>query len=250
MSKYYYDLHVHSCLSPCGDDDMTVNNISGMAALKGLQIIALTDHNTCGNCRPFYAACRKNGLIPVAGMELTTAEEIHMVCLFEELEQAEAFDRKLREYRLPVKNKPEIFGNQLLLDENDEVVGTEPYLLPPATSLPIEEAFKLASSYGAFCFPAHIDRPSNGILGILGTLPDHPFFPVVEYSGTADIKALEDAHPDLKTKRALTDSDAHYLWDISEAENALDLPDEPYSSAFVRHQLFRYLRGELSGGTK
>ena len=117
MSRYYYDLHIHSCLSPCADDDMTVNNIAGMAALKGLQIVALTDHNTCGNCRSFFTACRRQGLIPVAGMELTTAEEIHMVCLFEDLEQAEAFEEDLRPFRLPVKNKPEIFGNQLYLDE-------------------------------------------------------------------------------------------------------------------------------------
>ena len=245
MSRYFYDLHVHSCLSPCGDDDMTVNNIAGMAALKGLQIVALTDHNSCGNCRPFYAACRKQGLIPVAGMELTTAEEIHMVCLFEELENAEAFDKAFQAYRLPVKNKPEIFGNQLYLNELDEVVGTEPLLLPPATTLSVEEAYDLAVSYGAFCFPAHIDRPANGIIGILGDLPEKPDFPVVEYSGTADRASLEEKYPHLHSKRRLTDSDAHYLWDISEAENSLELPDEPYSGAFVRRQLFRYLRGEL-----
>ena len=245
MSRYFYDLHIHSCLSPCGDDDMTVHNIAGMAAWKGLQIVALTDHNSCGNCRPFYAACKKNGLIPVAGMELTTSEEIHMVCLFEELDQAEAFDRAFQSYRLPVRNKPEIFGNQIYLNESDEPIGTEPLLLPPATTLPIEDAFELAASFGAFCFPAHVDRPANGILGILGDLPDRPVFPVVEYSGNADRKALEEQYPSLRGKRFVTDSDAHYLWDISEAVNGLDLPDEPYSSAFVRHQLFRYLRGEL-----
>ena len=244
MSRYYYDLHIHSCLSPCADDDMTVNNIAGMAALKGLQIVALIDHNTCGNCRSFFTACRRQGLIPVAGMELTTAEEIHMVCLFEDLEQAEAFEEDLRPFRLPVKNKPEIFGNQLYLDEDDEVTGTEPFLLPPATALPIEEAAALAVSRGAFCFPAHVDRPANEIIGVLGDLPEKPFFPVVEYSSNADPALLEEQVPALRGKRRLTDSDAHHLWDISEAEHALDLPDEPYSGDFVRKQLFRYLRGE------
>ena len=78
MNKYYYDLHIHSCLSPCGDDDMTPANIAGMAALKGLQILALTDHNTVKNCPAFYKACRKHGIIPVAGMELTVSEDIHL----------------------------------------------------------------------------------------------------------------------------------------------------------------------------
>lgn len=245
MSRYFYDLHIHSCLSPCGDDDMTVHNIAGMAALKGLQIVALTDHNSCGNCRSFFAACRKNGLIPVAGMELTTSEEIHMVCLFEELERAEAFDCAFQPYRLQVKNKPEIFGNQYYLDETDEIKGTEPFLLPPASALSLDEAYRMAVSFGAFCFPAHVDRPANGILGILGNLPESPAFPVVEYSGNADRKALEEQYPSLRGRRFVTDSDAHYLWDISEAVNALELPDEPYSSAYVRQQLFRHLRGEL-----
>ena len=244
MSRYFYDLHMHSCLSPCGDADMTVHNMAGMAALKGLQIVALTDHNSCGNCRSFFAACKKNGLIPVAGMELTTSEEIHMVCLFEELEQAEAFDKAFQPYRLPVRNKPDIFGEQVYLNEEDEPVGTEPFLLPPASTLSLEEAYDLATSFGAVCFPAHVDRPSNGILGILGDLPEKPPFTVIEYSSTADRNALEEQYPSLRGKRVVTDSDAHYLWDISEAVHSVELEDEPYSGAFVRRQLFRWLRGE------
>ena len=77
MNRYYYDLHMHSCLSPCADDDMTPANIAGMASLCGLQLVALTDHNTCGSCRAFVTACRQYGIVGVPGMELTTAEEIH-----------------------------------------------------------------------------------------------------------------------------------------------------------------------------
>ena len=88
MKKYYYDLHIHSCLSPCGDNDMTPNNIAGMGVVAKLDIMALTDHNTCRNCPAFFAAAEKNGIVPVAGMELTTAEDIHLLCLFEELEAA------------------------------------------------------------------------------------------------------------------------------------------------------------------
>ena len=81
MTPYYYDLHIHSCLSPCGDNDCTPHNLAGMGVLAGLQIMALTDHNTCRNCPAFFEAAQELGLIPVAGMELTTAEDIHMVCL-------------------------------------------------------------------------------------------------------------------------------------------------------------------------
>ena len=83
MNRYYYDLHIHSCLSPCGDNDNTPNNIAGMATLCGLNIVALTDHNSCKNCPAFFAAAKKYGIIPIAGMELTTSEDIHIVCLFE-----------------------------------------------------------------------------------------------------------------------------------------------------------------------
>ena len=123
MNKYYYDLHIHSCLSPCGDNDSTPNNIAGMASLCGLNIVALTDHNTCKNCPAFFAAAKKYGIIPIAGMELTTAEDIHVVCLFEELSDAMRFDEFVESRRLLIKNRKDIFGNQLILDGDDEVVG-------------------------------------------------------------------------------------------------------------------------------
>ena len=104
MNRYYYDLHVHSCLSPCGDDDSTPANIAGMATLNGLQIVALTDHNTTANCPAFFKAAKSYGLIPIAGMELTTAEDIHLVCLFEHLEDAMNFSEEVNTRRIPFKN--------------------------------------------------------------------------------------------------------------------------------------------------
>ena len=95
MSRYYYDFHVHSCLSPCADDDNTPNNLAGMAALCGINIMALTDHNSCKNCPAFFEAAKRNGIIPIAGMELTTSEDIHLVCLFPELDVAMEFDKSI-----------------------------------------------------------------------------------------------------------------------------------------------------------
>ena len=101
-----YDLHIHSCLSPCGDADMTPNNIVHMALLAGFDMIALTDHNTCGNCPAVLTVAREAGLIAVPGMELCTAEEAHVVCLFPELEAAMAFDAAVAPTLPPVRNLP------------------------------------------------------------------------------------------------------------------------------------------------
>lgn len=242
MNRYYYDLHVHSCLSPCGDDDMTPNNIAGMAAIKGLQIVALTDHNTTKNCRAFYAAARRNGIIPIAGMEMTTAEDVHLVCLFPTLEAAEAFDAAYQQYRVLYKNRPDIFGEQPILDENDEKIGEEENLLLNASTLSIDDAYALLAEYGAVVFPAHIDRDENGIIAALGWLPETPHFACVEFRDNANIENYTKMY-NLDGKLILTDSDAHYLWDINEANNYLELEDEPYSSALVRESLFRLLRG-------
>ena len=124
---------------------MTPNNIVNMASLKGLQIAALTDHNSSKNCPACLAACEKNGIVGIAGMELTTSEEIHLVCLFEYLDAALGFSAEVEKHRFPIKNKPHIFGEQLILDENDEKIGEEEFLLINATALDLETAVSLAA---------------------------------------------------------------------------------------------------------
>ena len=241
MNRYFYDLHLHSCLSPCADDDMTPANIAGMAALGGLQLIALTDHNTCGNCGALLQACRQYGIVGVPGMELTTSEEIHLVCLFPTLERAQAFEAKVRENRLPIRNKPQIFGNQLYMDAEDQVLGTEENLLIPATMLSLEQGTELALACGGAAFPAHIDRPSNGIIGILGDLPEKPFFPTVELNDRENREEYREKYG-LQDRRMLCSSDAHHLWDVQEASESIELDDEPYSSQRVRDALIELLR--------
>lgn len=243
MTPYYYDLHIHSCLSPCSDDDMTPNNIAGMAVLKGLQIVALTDHNSCKNCPAFFEACKRQGIIAVAGMELTTAEDIHIVCLFKNLEDAMQFDAVISDHIMDIKNNPEIFGNQLVLDGNDEVVDTESKLLISATDLWIDDAIDLARSYGAHVHPAHVDRESNGIIAILGDIPVDYDFKCVEFNASESIKDIKQKYGVAAKAHHIVSSDAHHLWDISEADNFVLLDDEPYSSSLVRQRLFEYLDG-------
>jgi len=246
MNKYYYDFHIHSCLSPCGDDEMTPNNICGMGSLNGLNIMALTDHNSSKNCPAFFKAAAKFGIIPIAGMELTTNEDIHIICLFEELDEAMAFDKFVEEKRILIPNRVDIFGNQLILDENDVQIGIEENLLPNATSLSIDEAVKAVEKFKGVCWPAHIDRQSNGIIATLGVFPDEPFFRFAEFNDKENQKEYFEKYPNLKDKTVLVASDAHYLWHIKDKDAYLMLEDEPYSSKTVRRSLFRFLRGETA----
>ena len=239
--KYYYDLHIHSCLSPCGDDDNTPNNIAGMAKLCGQNIIALTDHNSCKNCPAFFEAARKHGLIPIAGMELTTAEDIHVVCLFEKLSDAMAFDKFVEESRIKIKNKPEIFGNQLVLNRNDEVLFTVENLLINATSITINEVSRVVNSFGGVCYPAHIDRDANGIIAILGTIPSEPSFAFYELHDSCNIDEYSTRY-NISKERFIIDSDAHYLTDMRDFENYFEISDELSTEEEIRGELFKILR--------
>lgn len=243
MKKYYYDFHLHSCLSPCGDDDNTPNNIAGMAMLLGLNIIALTDHNTCKNCPAFFEAARRYGLVPVAGMELTTSEDIHVVCLFENLEDAMEFDGFVDSKRIKIKNKTEIFGRQLILDGEDNLISEDDYLLPNATGLSLEEVPAAVKKYNGICFPAHIDKQANGIIATLGTFPETPHFDIIEINRKEN-KGDYIRKYSLEDKLLLTDSDAHILTDMREHENYLELENELNSEEEIRRGLFEILRKE------
>lgn len=244
MNRYYYDFHIHSCLSPCGDNENTPYNIAGMAALSGLNIVALTDHNTCLNCPAFFKAAKKYGIVPVAGMELTTAEDIHIVCLFPELENAMAFGQEIDSRRVKIRNRTDIFGEQLILGENDKIEGSEEHLLTNATTVTIDEAPQIVEKHNGICYPAHIDRTSNGILGVLGFMPESPKFDCIELNEVSKIEEYTKKH-NLSGKKILIGSDAHYLTDIRDKENYIELYDEPYSSSKVRSELFKYLKGEI-----
>lgn len=242
MNKYYYDLHIHSCLSPCADDESTPNNIVGMGVLGGLNIMALTDHNTCKNCPAFFTAAKKHGIIPVAGMELTTAEDIHIICLFEMLEDALRFDEELQARRILIKNRTDIFGEQLIMDGEDNIIGREEYLLSNATNITVDECPDLVARFGGVCYPAHVDRSSNGIIAVLGTFPDIKGFKCVEFRDAEKVAEYKEKY-DFGDRTVIIDSDAHYLWDIKDKENYFLIDDEPYSSSLVRKKLFEILGG-------
>jgi len=238
MKKYFYDLHIHSCLSPCGDDEATPASVAGIGKLNGLSIMALTDHNTTKNCPAFFKAAKAYGIIAVAGMELTTAEDIHMVCLFKTLDDATAFDKALDSYRIPVPNRPDIFGRQLIMDEDDNIIGEVENTLSFATNVSFDEAPKLVESYGGVCYPAHIDRPSNSVIAVLGAFPPESKFTCAELHSKEKVTDYA-VMASLPESQLVFSSDAHQLMDIKEAQDCFFLPDDDENAV---ENLFKALK--------
>ncbi len=221
--KAFYDLHLHSCLSPCGDMDMTPNNLVNMAKLLGLDVIALTDHNSSRNCAAAMAVGREIGLLVIPGMELTTSEDIHAVCLFPTLEQALLWNDYVDDHRIKIRNRPDIYGRQVIMNEHDEETGEIEHLLLPATDIGIGSAYRKVKDFGGICYPAHIDRDSLSILSVLGEIDPACGFRTAELADISRLDALRAQHPILDTLHIVTSSDAHYLENMREAENFLEL---------------------------
>lgn len=221
MIPLYYDLHIHSCLSPCGDDDMTPGNIVGMAALKGLDVIALTDHNSCKNCLAAVQHGEEYGITVIPGMELTTAEEVHVVCLFSDISKALEFDSYIYEHLLPIKNREDIFGRQQLMDTNDRETGIIEKLLISATDISFDKVFSLVKGYNGIAFPAHIDKTTTSLISNLGFVPPDSNFICAEIRDFKNLHRIQKEHPYFLSCKMLSNSDAHYLQDINEPKYQL-----------------------------
>lgn len=176
MIPLFYDLHIHSCLSPCGDDDMTPANIAGMAAVKGLDVIALTDHNSCRNCPAAMYHGERYGVTVIPGMELTTQEEVHVICLFPTLENALAFDALVYEKLMPFPNREDIFGKQQIMDQEDRVIGTVENLLINATSISFDDVFPWQQLMaGSHILPTWTKPPTAFCRILVSSLPAAAF---------------------------------------------------------------------------
>lgn len=221
MLKLSFDLHLHSCLSPCGSEDNTPANLAAMCALAGLDAVALTDHNTVGNCAAFCSAAQQCGLIALPGMELTTAEEVHVVCVFPDLASADAFGNEIFARLPPFLNDARAFGPQILMDEKDTVLGEESRLLAVAANIGIYAVRPLVERYGGACWPAHIDRPSFSLLSNLGVWDPELGFPFAEVSRNCPDNF--GSRPDLAGLPTIFASDAHYLDQIMDPRQAVEL---------------------------
>ena len=221
--KVYYDLHMHSCLSPCGADDMTPNNLVNMAYLAGLQVIAVADHNTTRNVPAAVRVGQQVGVLVVPAMELTTKEDIHVLCLLPDVERAEA----LRQYvyaRLPQrKNRPKAFGHQYVMDENDEILEEEPQLLSFGADIGIYEVKALLERFDGLAVPAHIDRASYSLIGVMGLVDQEMGFRVYETTLGCDRQTLMEKYR--FSGGFISNSDAHDLTAILDAERTLEVSE-------------------------
>ncbi|MBQ9125668.1 MAG: PHP domain-containing protein [Clostridia bacterium] len=212
-----YDLHIHSALSPCADDNMTPSNIVGFAKLQGLDAVAIADHNAIANVKVAMDVGDAFDVVVVPAMELQTAEDIHILCLFEKFEDLQSFYNCIN--FADIQNRAEIFGKQLILDEDDNILGQEQRMLLVASGVSVEEVVSLAKQHNGIAVAAHIDREENGMVAILGTVTED--FSVVEISATA----TKQIQCYTTGRKVITNSDAHTLEDIGVADGELEVTE-------------------------
>ena len=182
MQKLRIELHSHTVLSPCAEVEMIPPLIVRQALRRGLGLIAVTDHNASGNAAAVSRAAAGTGLEVLAGMELQTQEEVHLLCLFDVIDRCLAWEDKVRA-RLPVRrNQPDHFGEQWLVDEAGNWEGTDSRLLAGSAAIGLEEAIREVEELGGLAIPAHVDRPSFSLLANLGLVPAGLRAPALEVS--------------------------------------------------------------------
>lgn len=229
--KIAYDFHIHTAASPCADEHMSPNNIINMAMINDLQAIAITDHHTCANCEVIMELGARNNLLVIPGMEIECSEEFHCIALFKDIETAVHIEKYVTSHMPDIKNRRDIFGNQYILNDKDEIVGEIERLLLTATTLSSLELFQEVRSVGGIIYPAHIDRQSYSIISNLGFIPEELDIHTIEISKTAHLKNYQEQY---KQFTIMQSSDAHYLENILEAKNFIEISTFSIESIFKR----------------
>jgi len=206
MGKIRADLHLHTCLSPCGDDQMRATAIVERAVKTGLDMIGICDHNSAENAVAVISAGTRAGMAVIPGMEVTSREEVHVLGLFRTAEDLMDLQYVVYE-NLPGQNDREAFGPQLVIDDCDRVVGSNNKLLIGATTLTVEQVVAAIHQFGGLAIASHVDRERFGIIGQLGFIPEGLGLDAVEVAD-ASLRQWDYAYP------VVASSDAHYLEDV------------------------------------
>jgi len=232
--KIAVDLHIHTTLSPCADEDMTPNNIVNMAVLKGLDVISITDHNACDNVEAVTRAASAR-LLVLPGMELQTREEVHLLCYFASLETLMDFDKLIRKHMIFLRNIVKGHCSQKVMNEYDIIVGERKEPLIASVDVSLERAIQEVRLRGGVPVPAHIDRTAYGIISQLGFIPKESNFTSFELSRHiwSDLNEAGRNMPDRfgafppKHSSGLFfySSDAHRLDEILEREVFLEVDE-------------------------
>lgn len=210
------DLHIHTCLSPCGDLRMSPRVIVETALAQGLDLISVTDHNTCGMAGTVGDLARENGLSFLYGIEVQTQEEVHLLAYFDDLDSCTAFSAEIYPFLPDVPNDPVHFGDQVVVDATDEIIRVEPRLLLNSVTLSLEEVVARVRNRGGLAVPAHVDRTGFGIMYQLGFIPPGLGFSIIELDG-------DEIPPGCEKYAVLHSSDAHYPEEIGRRTSLLTL---------------------------
>lgn len=221
MNLYRADLHIHTCLSPCGSLEMSPAVIVETAVARGLDIIAITDHNTTLQCPEIQKLGAEAGLTVLAGAEVCTREEAHCLALFGNDEARMAFQHYLEKHLPPVPNDPERFGDQVWVNRNDEIMGEYPYLLLSALDQNVNQVAAYVKTLGGLFVAAHVERPSFSLISQLGFID--PAWPLdaIEYTDASRFARLKSQHTYLSAYTSYSSSDAHYPQQIGSAPSIL-----------------------------
>jgi len=222
LRPFKADLHIHTCLSPCSELDMSSNGILTAAKKKEIDIIGICDHNSSENSLAVMNAAKKMNIIVFPGMEVTSQEEVHVLALFDEIENA----LKLQKFvykNLPGENDEKAFGMQVVVNEKEEVLGFNNKLLIGATTIPLEEVIRLIHSFSGIAIASHVDRESFSIIGQLGFIPDNLELDALEISPNVTYKEARKRYAD--NYPITCSSDAHYPDDIGKGSTTFLLED-------------------------
>jgi 3',5'-nucleoside bisphosphate phosphatase len=214
VEKYIAELHVHTVLSPCADIEMLPFLIVRQALSKGINLLAITDHNTTANISAVQEAAAGENLTVLPGMELQTKEEVHLLCLFDTLEQAYTWQKRVDEALPAIENNVEHFGEQFVVDSRGEFIRREERLLITSTDITLKQAVEEVTALGGLAVPAHIERRAFSLLANLGFVPTDVHFEALELSQNTPIDEARRKFPQLKSYRLIQNGDAHFLSDI------------------------------------
>lgn len=214
LNWYRADLHVHTVLSPCGELEMGPREVTAQCQRLGIQILGITDHNKGSNVPAFLEAGKERGITVLPGLEIQTREEVHLLGLFPQLFHLASFEEEYRLTLPHIQNKEEVFGSQIVVNAEEEILGLEESLLLVSSSLGIYEVVELIRSHGGMVIPSHIERQAYGILVNLGFLPPDMGFLALELGDYSRKEELTARFPDLLTYPLLASSDAHTLEDM------------------------------------
>ena len=225
MNCFYGDFHIHSALSPCADNDMTPYNIATMAHLKGLDFIAVSDHNCSLNLRSVIKHAAEYDICVVPAIEVSSKEDVHILCYFPSVRACEEYSKYIFELLPDIECTESVFGEQLIFDVNDEICGKQSRLLVSSISKGVNEVFSDVYEIGGVPIFAHIDRQYNGVLSVLGFIPPELEVTTVEIS-----QNKSDDSPLLKNIREkykyIYSSDAHTLGNINERVYPLEIEEK------------------------